>query len=103
MFSSDARTVVTIVVVVELGIAGWVLGHGAAWLLAATVAVTAFDTTWGVLRRHYLADVTGLELALTLALLIGLRADATLSLLIGLACISWLIRPQRQPQATPAA
>jgi hypothetical protein len=103
MFSSDARTVVTLALVVELGITGWVLGHGLAWLLAATVAVTAVDSSWGLLRRRYLADVTGLELALALALLMGVRGNATLSLLLGLACLSWLIRPQRQPQATPAA
>ena len=103
MFSSDARTVVTLAALVELGIAGWMLGHGAAWLLAATVAVTAADSSWGLLRRRYLADITGLELALALALLMGVRGNAMLSLLLGLACLSWLIRPQRQPQATPAA
>src|SRR5262249_21108925 len=103
MFSSDARTVVTLAVVVELGIAGWVLGHGFAWLLAATVAVTLADSSWGLLRRRYLADITGLELALALALLVGVRANPTLAVLIGVACLAWLIRPERQTQTTPAA
>ena len=33
MLSSKTRSVVTATVVLEVGIAGWALGHGALWLL----------------------------------------------------------------------
>jgi hypothetical protein len=47
MFGSRNRTLVTVTVVIEATLAGWVLGHGRLALLLMVVAVTACDTLWG--------------------------------------------------------
>ena len=59
--------------VIEVTLAGWVLGHGWLALLVMTAAVTATDTLWGLLRRGVLADLAGLEVAATLARAAGDR------------------------------
>jgi hypothetical protein len=99
MFATRGRTIVTTAVLLEVGIAGWALGHAALWLLVATAAITLADTVWGVIRRRCLADLAGIEVAATLGMLVLLRADAELSILLGAACLAWLIRPERQPAA----
>jgi hypothetical protein len=96
MFGSRNRTLVTVTVVIEATLAGWVLGHGRLALLLMVVAVTACDTLWGMLRRGSAGDLAGLELAAALGLLLVVRADATLSALTACACAAWLVRPQRQ-------
>jgi hypothetical protein len=98
MFGTPRRTAVTITVVIEATLAGWVLGHAWLALLLMTVAVTAADTLWGLLRRGVLADLAGLEVAAALALLVALGADQAMAGLTALACAAWLIRPERQPQ-----
>jgi len=100
VFGSRARAIVTLTVVIEVGIAGWVLGHGMLWLLGATLAVTAADTLWGMTRRRVLADLVGLEVALLLAMLLHADADPTFSVLVAAACVAWLVRPERQPAGT---
>jgi hypothetical protein len=97
VFGSRAHAIVTLTVVIEVGIAGWILGHGTLWLLGATLAVTAADTIWGMTRRRVLADLVGLEVAVVLAILLSAEADPMLSLLVAAACVAWLIRPERQP------
>jgi hypothetical protein len=101
MFETRGRAVVTSAVVLEVGIAGWYIGHGLVWLLAMTAVVTLADTAWGVIRRRILCDVAGVEVAATLAILLVLGADPALSLLVGLACLAWLVRPERQPVVQP--
>ena len=97
MFGTRARTAVTVTVVVEATLAGWVLGHGWLALLVMTAAVTATDTLWGLLRRGVLADLAGLEVAATLAVLLAIGADPVMTGLVACACAAWLIRPERQP------
>jgi hypothetical protein len=96
MFGSRNRSLVTVTVVIEATLAGWVLGQGRLALLLMVVAVTACDTLWGLLRRGSAGDLAGLELAVALGLLLAVRADATLSALTACACAAWLVRPQRQ-------
>ena len=88
MFGSRAHAIVTLTVVIEVGIAGWVLGHGMLWLLGATLAVTAADTLWGMTRRRLLA------------MLLHADADPMFSVLVAAACVAWLVRPERQPAGT---
>ncbi|MDX6593029.1 MAG: hypothetical protein QOJ13_2225 [Gaiellales bacterium] len=96
MLGTTTRSIVTTTVIVEVGIAGWVLGYGALWLLVMIAAVTAADTVWGVLRRHVPADIAGLEVAALLGILMVAGADTTLIVLTAAACAAWLIRPERQ-------
>jgi hypothetical protein len=96
MFGSRNRSLVTVTVVIEATLAGWVLGHGRLALLLMVVAVTACDTLWGILRRGSAGDLAGLEMAAALGLLVAVRADATLSALTACACAAWLVRPERQ-------
>ena len=100
MFGSRAHAIVTLTVVIEVGIAGWVLGHGMLWLLGATLAVTAADTLWGMTRRRMLADLAGFEVAALLALLLYADADPLFLLAVAAACVAWLVRPERQPAGT---
>jgi hypothetical protein len=100
VFGSRAHAIVTLTVVIEVGIAGWILGHGMLWLLGATVAVTAADTIWGMTRRRVLADLVGLEVAVVLAMLLAVGTDPLFSLLVAAACLAWLVRPERQPTGT---
>ena len=65
-----AHAIVTSAVVLEVGIAGWVLGHGALWLLVATLAVTLRRYALGHARRRVLADLAGLRSPLLLAMLL---------------------------------
>ena len=100
MFGSRAHVIVTLTVVIEVGIAGWILGHGMLWLLGATLAVTAADTVWGMTRRRVLADLAGFEVAALLALLLYADADPLFLLVVAAACVAWLVRPERQPAGT---
>ena len=79
----------------EVGIAGFALGHGALWLLVITAAVTLADTAWGVARRGVPADLAGLQVAAALVLMLVYRTGTALSLLTAAACVAWLIRPDR--------
>ena len=96
MFSSRKRTVTTGAGVLELGIAGWYLGHGATWLWAVVAVVTLADCGFGVVRRGVPADVTGIGLAVILVLLAVYPTDGPLTIAVALACAAWLIRPARQ-------
>jgi len=100
VFGSRAHVIVTLTVVIEVGIAGWILGHGMLWLLGATLAVTAADTLWGITRRRMLADLAGFEVAALLALLLYADADPLSLLAVASACVPWLVRPERQPAGT---
>jgi hypothetical protein len=95
MFASLRRSVVTIGVVLEGGIAGWYLGVGWLGLLAMVAMVTIADTAWGVARRGALADIAGLEVALALAVMLAAGAPGVLIGLTGAACAAWLIRDGR--------
>jgi hypothetical protein len=97
MFSTRGRTIVTTAVLLEVGIAGWVMGAGALWLLVATAVITIADTVWGMLRRRAWCDLAGLEIALTLVLVLLAGNDPWLSVVVAAACLAWLIRPERQP------
>ena len=88
--------------VLEVGIAGWALGHGALWLLVMTVAVTVADTVWGVFRRRVPADIAGLEVALALAVMVVFGADAFPEAVTAGACFAWLIRDGRTGAARAA-
>jgi hypothetical protein len=101
MFGTPRRTAVTITAVIEVTLAGWVLGHAWIALLAMTAAVTAVDTLWGMLRRGVLADLAGFEVSAALALLAAIGADPIMAGLTALACAAWLIRPERQPATHP--
>jgi hypothetical protein len=96
MFETRTRSLVTLTVIVEVAIAGWVLGQGALWLLVMVAAVTAADTVWGVLRRRVAADIAGLEMAALLGVFVAAGADTTLLTVTAAACAAWLIRPERQ-------
>jgi hypothetical protein len=110
MFGST-RSIVTATAIAEVGIAGWVLGHGALWLAVMIAAVTAVETAWGIARRGVAADVAGLQVAAVLGILLAAEADGTLTALCAAACAAWLIRPERQeplrrftpPAAAPGA
>ena len=97
MFGSRAHAIVTLAMLLEVGIAGWMLGYGTLWLLGGCLAVTVADTLWGVTRRRMPADLVGLEVAATLAIALHAGADPALTCLLAAACIAWLIRPERQP------
>ncbi|MDX6520433.1 MAG: hypothetical protein QOG02_1726 [Gaiellales bacterium] len=101
MLTTRTRSIVTATVVLEVGIAGWALGYGWLWLLVMTAALTLAETGWGILRRHALGDLAGLQVALALALLLVVAADLTFTLMVAACCVAWLARP-RQPLA-PAA
>jgi len=96
MFGSRTRSVVTVTVIIEATIAGWVLGRPVEALLLMVLAVTAVDTLWGLLRRHALADLAEVELAAALGLLLAVRADPSLTALVACCCAAWLVRPERQ-------
>ncbi|HYW28857.1 MAG TPA: hypothetical protein VE824_03525 [Gaiellales bacterium] len=96
MFGSRARSIVTVTVIIEATIAGWVLGRPAEALLLMVLAVTAADTLWGLLRRHALSDLAGVELACVLGLLLAVRADMTMTCLVASCCAAWLVLPERQ-------
>jgi hypothetical protein len=96
MFGSRTRSIVTLTVIVEATIAGWVLGRPVEALLLMVLAVTAADTVWGLLRRHALADLAGVEIAAALGLLLAVGADPTLTALVACCCAAWVIRPERQ-------
>ncbi len=95
MLSSKTRSVVTATVVLEVGIAGWALGHGALWLLVMTAVVTVLETGWGILRRGALGDLAGLEVAVALLLLLTFASDLTLTVLVAACCVAWLARDRR--------
>jgi hypothetical protein len=95
MLSSKTRSVVTATVVLEVGIAGWALGHGALWLLVMTAVVTVLETGWGILRRGALGDLAGLEVAVALVLLLAFASDLTLTVLVAACCVAWLARDRR--------
>jgi hypothetical protein len=96
MFGSRSRSIVTVTVIIEATIAGWALGRPAEALLLMVLAVTAADTLWGLLRRHALSDLAGVELAAVLALLLAVRADLTMTALVACCCAAWLVRPERR-------
>ena len=95
MFSSRIRSLVTLVVVAEGGVAGWAIGAGWLGLLAMVAVVTVADTAWGIARRGVLADLAGFQLALALAVMLATRAPGTLTALTAAACGAWLIRDER--------
>jgi hypothetical protein len=88
--------VITLTVVAEATLAGWVLGRPLEALLLMVLAVTAVDTLWGLARRGVLGDLAGVELAAALGLLLAVRADGALTALVACSCAAWLIRPERQ-------
>ncbi len=96
MFGTRTRSIVTVAAVLEVGIGGFALGHGALWLLVMVAVVTAADTTWGMLRRHVLSDLVGLEFAGMLGLLLAASGDMGLTAGIAAGCASWLVRPERR-------
>ena len=100
MLSSKTRSVVTATVVLEVGIAGWALGHGALWLLVMTAVVTVLETGWGILRRGALGDLAGLEVAVALLLLLAFASDLTLTVLVAACCVAWLARDRRPVTVT---
>jgi hypothetical protein len=95
MLSSKTRSVVTATAVLEVGIAGWALGHGALWLLVMTAVVTVLETGWGIPRRGALGDLAGLEVAVALLLLLAFASDPTLTVLVAACCVAWLVRDRR--------
>jgi len=99
MLSTRTRSIVTATIVLEVGIAGWALGHGALWLLVMTAAVTVLETCWGMLRRDALGDLAGLEVAVTLALLLAFASDQTLTVMVAACCVAWLARDRRPATA----
>jgi hypothetical protein len=101
MLSSRTRSIVTATVVLEVGIAGWALGHGALWLLVMTAVVTIADTAWGMLRRGTLGDLAGLEVALTLSALLAFASDTTMAVLVAGCCVAWLVRDRRPVAPAP--
>lgn len=88
--------------VLEVGIAGWALGHGLLWLGAMTAAVTLADCGIGVVHRRSLADVAGFELGVVLVALLVRPAGTVLVVAVAAACAAWLIRPQRYEQRAAA-
>lgn len=104
MLTTRTRSIVTTTVVLEVGIAGWALGHGWLWLLVMTAALTLAETGWGILRRHALVDLAGLQVALALVMLLAVAADLTFTLMVAACCVAWLAQPrQSQPAATSLA
>jgi hypothetical protein len=106
MFASRRRSIVTVAVVLEGGIAGWAVGAGWLGLLVMVAAVTLADTAWGIARRGVMADIAGLEVALALALMLAVGAPATMTALTAAACAAWLVRDGRvtpRPRPSEAA
>lgn len=104
MFGSRRRSIVTIAVVLEAGIAGWALGAGWLGLLVMVAAVTIADTAWGIARRGVIADLAGLEVALALAIMLALGAPSVAVALTAAACAAWLVRDGREgPNARATA
>ena len=106
MFTSRTRSIVTVAVVLEGGIAGWALGAGWLGLLVMVAAVTLADTAWGMARRGVIADIAGLEVALALAVMLAVGAPATMTALTSAACAAWLVRDgraERRPRPSDAA
>ncbi len=104
MFGSRRRSIVTIAVVLEAGIAGWALGAGWLGLLVMVAAVTIADTAWGIARRGVIADLAGLEVALALAIMLALGAPGVAVALTAAACAAWLVRDGREgPNARATA
>jgi hypothetical protein len=104
MFGSRRRSIVTVAVVLEVGIASWALGAGWLGLLVMVAAVTIADTAWGIARRGVIADLAGLEVALALALMLALGAPGVAVALTAAACAAWLVRDGREgPNARATA
>ncbi|MDX6548559.1 MAG: hypothetical protein QOG33_2109 [Gaiellales bacterium] len=101
MLTTRTRSIVTTTVVLEVGIAGWALGYGWLWLLVMTAALTLVETGWGILRRHALGDLGGLQVAVALVMLLAFAADLTFTLMVAACCVAWLAQP-RQPLAAAA-
>jgi hypothetical protein len=99
MFTTRGRAVVTTAAALEVGIAGWWLGHGVVWLLAMLAAITLTDCALGVVRRRAYADLAGVELGAVLVALLARSADGLLTAAVAGSCAAWLARPERQ---TPA-
>jgi hypothetical protein len=95
MFGSRTRSVVTVAVILEAGIAGWWVGAGWLGLLVMVAAVTIADTAWGIARRGVLADIAGLEVALALAVMLAVGAPGIAVALTAAACGAWLVRDGR--------
>jgi hypothetical protein len=102
MFASRIRWVITIATAIEVGIAGWALGHGWMWLGVMVAAITLVDCGIGLVRRRALADVVGVELGALLVAFLMRSADGALTAMIAVACLAWLIQPSRQPATEPA-
>jgi hypothetical protein len=100
MFGSRKRSLVTIAVVLEAGIAGWAVGAGFLGLLVMIAAVTIADTTWGIAHRGVIADIAGLEVALALALMLAVGAPGVPVGLTAAACAAWLVRDGRDARAS---
>jgi hypothetical protein len=96
MLATRGRAVVTTAAALEVGIAGWWLGHGAEWLLAMLAAVTLVDCALGVVRRRVFADLAGLEMGAVLVAVLTRSADGVLTAAVAGACAAWLVRPERQ-------
>jgi hypothetical protein len=103
MFRTRRRAVITIAAALETGILGWWLGHGAMWLFGMVAAVTLADCAMGVVRRRSMSDLAGVELGAVLVAVLMHSADVLLTLAVAGACAAWLIRPERQSPARPAA
>jgi hypothetical protein len=96
MFETRGRTVVTIAAALEVGIAGWWLGHGAVWLLGMLAAITLMDCALGVVHRRWWSDLAGLEMGAVLVAVLARSADGLLTAAVAGACAAWLMRPERQ-------
>ena len=96
MFGSRVRSVVTVTVILEVGIAGWWRGDGALWLAVMLAAITLVDCAVGVVRRRAYADVVGLEMGAVLLAMLVRSEDVMLTATVAAACLAWLVRPQRQ-------
>jgi hypothetical protein len=103
MFRTRRRTVITAAAVLETGVLGWWLGHGVMWLFAMLAAVTLADCATGVVRRRAMSDLAGVELGAVLVAVLVRSADVLLTLAVAGSCAAWLIRPERQSPARPAA
>jgi len=99
MLTTRGRAVVTTAATLEVGIAGWYLGHGPEWLWAMLAAITLMDCALGIVRRRSYADLAGLELGAVLVALLARSADGLLTAAVAASCAAWLIRPERQEPA----
>ncbi len=96
MFGSRVRSVVTVTVMLEVGVAGWWRGDGALWLAAMLAAVTLVDCAIGIVRRRSYADLVGVEMGAVLVAMLIRSDDVVMTAAVGAACAAWLVRPQRQ-------